>query len=120
MVTKSQIPILQLSIFKRMAEIKKSLSAQVTEKQPAVAKRNVAPAPALFTKENYKWMAIGGIIMILGMILLSGGKNTDPNTFDYDVVYSTTRVTIAPMLIVLGLLVEIYAIFRKPAQPENA
>jgi len=75
---------------------------------------------ALFSKENYKWMLIGGIIIILGMVLLSGGKNADPNTFDYKVVYSTTRVTIAPILIVLGLLVEIYAIFRKPVQPANA
>ena len=65
-------------------------------------------------------MLIGGIIIILGMVLMSGGKNTDPNTFDYKVVYSTTRVTIAPILIVLGLLVEIYAIFRKPVQTAKA
>lgn len=68
----------------------------------------------LFTKENYKWMIIGGIITALGFILMSGGKNTNPDTFDYNVVYSTTRITIAPILIVLGLLVEVYAIFRKP------
>ncbi len=68
-----------------------------------------------FTKENYIWMAIGAALIILGMFLMSGGKNEDPNTFDYDVVYSTTRITIAPILIVLGLLTEIYAIFKKPS-----
>lgn len=63
-------------------------------------------------------MAIGGIIIALGMFLMSGGKNQDPNTFDYNVVYSTTRVTVAPILIVLGLLVEVYAIFKRSKTAE--
>ena len=67
----------------------------------------------LFTKENYLWMAIGGAIIVIGMLLMSGGKNADPNTFDYNVVYGKTRVTVAPILIILGLLVEVYAIFKK-------
>lgn len=73
----------------------------------------------LFTKENYVLMLVGGVIVALGMLLMSGGKNDDPNTFDYNVVYSTTRITIAPIVIVLGLLVEIYAIFKKP-KPQQA
>jgi|SRR5690349_11090955 len=97
-----------------MAEIKKQ-----TPVTPATVAKTVVPAPSLFTKENYKWMAIGGIVIILGMVLMSGGKNQDPNTFDAAVVYSTTRVTIAPILIILGLLVEIYAIFRKPGKGVN-
>lgn len=71
------------------------------------------PSSILFTKENYKWMIIGAAITALGFILMSGGKNENPNTFDYNVVYSTTRITIAPILIVLGLMVEIYAIFKR-------
>lgn len=68
----------------------------------------------LFTKDNYTWMLIGGVIIALGMFLMSGGKSEDPRVFDQNQVYSTTRITIAPILIVLGLLVEIYAIFKKP------
>ncbi|MDE3234927.1 MAG: DUF3098 domain-containing protein [Bacteroidota bacterium] len=67
----------------------------------------------LFGKDNYLWMVIGGAIIILGMFLMSGGKNQDPHVFDYNVVYSFTRVTVAPILIVGGLLVEVYAIFKK-------
>lgn len=67
----------------------------------------------LFSKANYILMAIGGVIIALGMFLMSGGKNADPNSFDYNVVYSKTRITVAPILIVLGLVVEIYAIFKK-------
>jgi uncharacterized membrane protein len=67
----------------------------------------------LFGKENFIWMAVGAVIIALGMFLMSGGKNQDPKVFDYNVVYSTTRVTVAPILIILGLLVEVYAIFKK-------
>jgi hypothetical protein len=88
-------------------------------KKSHVVKKPVTPAPALFTKENYKWMIIGGIIIFLGMVLMSGGKNQDPNTFDPKLVYSTTRVTIAPILIIGGLLVELYAILRRAKQEAN-
>src|SRR4029077_6324884 len=100
-----------------MAEIKKQTTQQ---KQAPAVKKPSTPPPALFTKENYKWMIIGGAIILLGMILMSGGKNQDPNTFDPKLVYSTTRVTIAPILIIGGLLVELYAIIRKPKQEANA
>jgi hypothetical protein len=70
--------------------------------------------PSIFTKENYKWMLGGLVLMAIGMFLMSGGKSSDPNVFDKDAVYSTTRITIAPLLILAGLVVEIFAIFRKP------
>jgi Protein of unknown function (DUF3098) len=73
--------------------------------------------PALFTKENYVWMVIGAVVVLLGMLLMSGGKNENPAVFDYNVVYSTSRITIAPILIVAGLLIEVYAIFKSPKQP---
>ena len=77
---------------------------------------NSAP---LFSKENFTWMIIGGVEIALGMFLMSGGKNPDPNNFDTNLVYSKTRITIAPILIVAGLLIEIYAIFKKPRQTEG-
>ncbi|MEP6684343.1 MAG: DUF3098 domain-containing protein [Parafilimonas sp.] len=106
-----------------MAEIKKQSPQQkqtVVVNPTSAARKTVAPAPELFNKENYKWMIIGGVIVILGMILMSGGRSQDPNTFDPKVVYSTTRVTIAPILIIGGLLVELFAILRKPKPAANA
>ena len=73
-------------------------------------------SPTIFTKENYTWMMIGIAVMAIGMLLMSGGKNTDPNVFDKTKVYSTTRITIAPLLIIAGLAIEIYAIFKRPKQ----
>ena len=73
-------------------------------------------APALFTRENYIWMIAGIVLIALGMLLMSGGKGANPNEFDQKEVYSTTRITIAPLLIIIGLAVEIVALFRKPKQ----
>lgn len=67
----------------------------------------------LFTKDNYKWMVIGAIIITIGFFLMAGGKSTDPNVFNDDVIYSFRRITLAPIFIVGGLVVEIYAIMKK-------
>lgn len=70
--------------------------------------------PTIFSKENYTWMAIGAVVITIGMFLMAGGKSSDPSVFNKDEVYSTTRITIAPILILLGLALEVYAIFKKP------
>ncbi len=76
------------------------------------------PAPpitiSLFGKENYKWMIIGIAVMALGFFLMAGGKSEDVNVFKREEVYSTMRITVAPILILLGLGIEVFAIFRKP------
>ncbi len=70
--------------------------------------------PSIFSKENYTWMAIGAVVITIGMFLMAGGKSEDPAIFNKDEVYSTTRITIAPILILIGLAMEVYAIFKKP------
>lgn len=78
-----------------------------------MSEKNQKTSLPLFTKENYKWMAIGAVVITAGMFLMAGGKNTDPNTFDESLVYSKTRITVAPILIVAGLIIEVFAIFKK-------
>jgi uncharacterized membrane protein len=69
----------------------------------------------MFSKENYIWMLVGLLVIALGMFLMSGGRsNTDPTVFNKEAVYSSTRITVAPILILAGLVLEIYAIFKKP------
>jgi hypothetical protein len=78
-------------------------------------KKQVTTTPSkLFGKENYMWMIIGGAVIALGFILMSGGKSDDPNVFKREEIYSTMRITIAPILILIGLGLEIFAIFRRP------
>ena len=70
---------------------------------------------SMFSKENYIWMLAGLILIALGMFLMSGGKsNTDPAVFNKEEVYSPIRITVAPILILAGLIAEVFAIFKKP------
>ena len=68
----------------------------------------------LFTRENYIWMIGGLIVIAIGILLMVGGKSDDPNIFKKEEVYSTRRITVAPILILLGLAIEAFAIFKKP------
>jgi predicted tellurium resistance membrane protein TerC len=70
----------------------------------------------LFDKSNYMWM-IGGVVLILiGFMLMAGGKSPDPHVFNREEIYSFRRITLAPIIILLGFGVEIYAIMRKPKE----
>ena len=82
----------------------------MSEKKPSTVKTS---AP-LFTKDNYIWMIAGIAVIALGMLLMAGGKSENPAVFDQKEVYSTTRITIAPLVIIIGLVLEIVAIFKKP------
>jgi hypothetical protein len=66
----------------------------------------------LFSKENLIWMGIGAVLMVVGILLMSGGKSPDPTVFDDKEVYSARRITWAPILIIAGLATEVYAIMR--------
>ncbi|HVU56926.1 MAG TPA: DUF3098 domain-containing protein [Puia sp.] len=100
--------------------------ATTTPKKPATtgAARTAPAAPRqtapLFGKDNYRWMLIGLILIALGLILMGGGKSKDPNVFNPKEVYSFTRITLAPILILGGFVVEIFAIFRKDKTKTNA
>ena len=86
-----------------------------TEKitETTVSKNNNANQ-SLFGKENYMLMLAGLLVLGLGFFLMAGGKSSDPKVFDPKEVYSTTRITVAPILIVLGFIIEIVAIMKKP------
>jgi hypothetical protein len=95
----------------------KATRPATTAKAPAAPAKASAPKPKaaqLFDKENYTWMLIGVGILILGFALMAGGGSDDPNVFNPSEVYSPRRITVAPIVILIGIAVEIYAIFRQP------
>ena len=81
--------------------------------ETSVPKNNTSNQ-SLFGKENYMLMLAGLLILGLGFFLMAGGKSSDPKVFDPKEVYSTTRITVAPILIVLGFIIEVIAIMKKP------
>jgi len=97
-----------------MADIKLTKTTAPKVETPKLKADNTP----MFGKGNYLLMAVGGVIIIVGMMIMAGGKSSDPKVFDYNQVYSTTRITIAPILIIVGILLEVYAIFKKSPSAE--
>lgn len=62
--------------------------------------------------ENYKLMAIGFCIIVLGFILLAGGGSDDPEVFN-PAIFNFRRVTLAPMILLFGFGFQIYAIMKR-------
>jgi hypothetical protein len=66
-------------------------------------------------RENYKLMAIGFAVIIVGFILMAGGRSDDPKVFSED-IFSFRRVTLAPLIVLAGFIFEIYAIMKRPRE----
>ena len=79
-----------------------------------MATKKVQASGDLFNKENFMWMLIGVAVLIVGFLLMAGGGSADPNVFNKAEVYSARRITVAPIIILIGIAIEIYAIFRTP------
>jgi hypothetical protein len=67
----------------------------------------------IFGKKNYLFMFIGLAVIALGFILMAGGGSDDPNVFN-EAIFSTRRIHIAPMVVILGFAIEVYAILLNP------
>lgn len=78
----------------------------------ALKKDNKSTADFAFGKENYMLMIAGIVVIIFGFILLSGGGSDNPNVFNPE-IFSTRRITVAPLVIMLGFIIEIAAVLRK-------
>lgn len=65
----------------------------------------------LFGKKNYQFIMIGVGLIFLGLALMAGGHMPSPDIWDESLIYSPMRITVAPMLILAGLCVNVYAIF---------
>jgi hypothetical protein len=68
-----------------------------------------------FGKENFILLAVSLFIIIIGFVLLSGGKTTEETGFDPS-IFNTRRLFVAPVVIVIGFGSVIYAILKKPKE----
>lgn len=95
-------------------------------KSPAAAEVSSTAEPQsngvfYFSRDNFRWMLIGLGLIALGFILMMGrGANTTPDgTFDpnywNDGIFSFVRIRLAPMLVITGFAVEVYAILKRAA-----
>jgi fumarate reductase subunit D len=63
--------------------------------------------------ENYKLLAIGFVIIVIGFLLMIGGKSDSPDKFSEN-IFSFRRITLAPIVVLAGFIFEIWAIMKKP------
>ncbi|MEQ8706501.1 MAG: DUF3098 domain-containing protein [Phaeodactylibacter sp.] len=66
-----------------------------------------------FGKANYILIAGGLGLVFLGLILMAGGDMPSPDVWEEDLIYSARRTVLAPIVILLGLGMEVWAIFKK-------
>ena len=65
-----------------------------------------------FGRINYKLLLVGLGLLFLGYLLMIGGAADNTNEFSYE-IFSFRRITLAPILVIAGFVVEIFAIMKK-------
>ena len=66
-----------------------------------------------FNKQNYILVIVGLVFLAAGFLLLIGGGSDDPTVFN-DSLFNFQRLTLAPVLILAGYIIEIFAIMKLP------
>jgi len=66
------------------------------------------------TRENFKYIIVGCVVVIIGFILMSGGGTEDPSQFNEDELFSFRRITLAPFLVMVGYGVVLFGILKRP------
>ncbi|MFN4298843.1 MAG: DUF3098 domain-containing protein [Thermaurantimonas sp.] len=81
-------------------------------------KHNPSQKPLIFGKTNYLIMIGGILLMAIGYLLMKGGGSDDPNVFNEE-IFSPRRIRVAPALIILGFITQIFAIMYQPKDQEK-
>ncbi|MDQ3192136.1 MAG: DUF3098 domain-containing protein [Bacteroidota bacterium] len=68
-----------------------------------------------FGKQNYILMLIGLAFIAVGFILMIGGGSEDPTVFS-DAIFNFQRLTLAPTIVLIGFVIEIFAIMKTPKE----
>ncbi|MTB52154.1 DUF3098 domain-containing protein [Lewinella sp. W8] len=87
--------------------------ARTTVKKSSSDGSKSSARPLTFGPETYKWMGGGFALVLLGILLMAGGRGDDPTVFDADAIYSFRRITLAPIVMLVGLAGVIYGILKK-------
>ena len=85
--------------------------------KPNLSKKT-SSRPPLFRKVNYILMAVGVVILAIGYICLRGGGAESPNEFS-EAIFDTRRLVVAPILMLTGLVIEIFAIMWHPRKKKE-
>lgn len=68
--------------------------------------------PMPFGRDNYKWVLIGLAFLLVGFLLMIGGGSDNPDVFNEE-MFNFRRLTLSPILILIGFGIQFYAIMKK-------
>lgn len=71
--------------------------------------------PMPFGRSNYMWVLIGMAFLLVGFLLMIGGGSDNPDVFN-EGMFSFRRLTLAPIMILIGFGLQFYAIMKKPKE----
>lgn len=86
--------------------------ARVAKSTATRSTANTTETTLVFGKKHYIFMGIGLALILLGFALMTGGGMDDPNVWDEGRIYSFRRITLAPFLILAGIVMNYLALFR--------
>jgi len=92
----------------------KEKPAAVVQPKTASVQKQATTIPFIFDSTNYAIMVAGVVIILVGFMLMSGGATSDLKVFPKEELYSFRRITLAPIVIMIGFAVEIVAILKRP------
>jgi len=99
---------------------KKVVVTTAKKATPTVSRSKLPGTPTvrkgtlIFGKMNYTLMLAGIVLIALGLVLMSGGAMSSPDVWDDNIIYSSRRTIFGPLMIIIGLVAEIFAIFKNP------
>lgn len=96
-------------------------TAPAPVRRPAEKKESIFSAGSnelIFGRQNFILMGIGLALVLVGLAIMSGGAMPDPNVWEPERIYSFTRITVAPILMVAGFVMVAVGIFKR--KPEAA
>ena len=67
-----------------------------------------------FTKQNYIILGVGLLFIIIGFFLMQGGGSEDPTIHNKEEMFGFRRITLAPICIIGGFIINIFAILYSP------
>lgn len=91
----------------------KKTTVAASSRRKAASDTKQAASSLEFGRQNYMLMAAGIGLIFIGLLLMSGGDMPSADVWDDNIIYSARRTAIAPFVILLGLVVEVFAIFKK-------
>lgn len=81
----------------------------------SASSKNIKDKPEIdfaFGRINYIYMVTGVLFILVGFLLMSGGRSSDPSVFNPE-IFNFRRITLAPILVMTGFIIEVYAIVKK-------